>query len=344
MNTAPRRRIIFLIASVIVSAAFLWLALRGVPLAEVWDGIRQANPLWIGLSFVGVFLSAITRAVRWRGLISDRTSAQRPPLIGVLHTYNIAMLLNLLPLRAGELGRTVVLTTRFGVPLFTTATSVVVERLIDLVMVVLLLAVGLSRAGASAPDFVVQGATIFAVIAFVGLAMLIVLARYPSLAHRITAWLEDQLLLLRRIHLSKRLDDVLTGLQSLTHPARLAHAIVWSLLSWAASLFTFWCLEMALTVTADTLAGSFLGVSLASLSIAVPVSVASIGPFESAVRIAGDLIGLTPALAITLGFLFHGVAALGYIAFGIISLLALGVSLSDLMRTSSNRDQSNADA
>lgn len=323
------RRLIFLAASIIVSLIFLWLALRGVPLSEVWDGIRQADPLWIALSFGGMALSAITRAIRWRGLIADRA-----PLVGVLHTYNIAMLLNLLPLRAGEVARAVVLSTRFGVPLFTAATSVVVERLLDILMIVLILTIGLSRVD-SAPAFVTNGALIFAAITVVGFAVLIILARTPQLTGRLLAWLESRLPILARLHLLQRLQEVLTGLEFLRSAGRLAHLVVWSILSWAASLFTFYCLERALDLPVagiDPVIGAFLGVPLASLSIAIPVSVASIGPFESAVRVAGDLVGMSAASATTLGFLFHGVAALGYVAFGVISVLALGISLTNLTR------------
>ena len=73
-----------------------------------------------------------------------------------------------------------------------------------------------------------------------------------------------------------------------------------------------------------------LGVGLASFSIAIPVSIGSIGPFEAAVRVSGEAVNMSPVLATSLGFLFHGVTILGYAIYGTIGLLAMGVSLSEM--------------
>ena len=114
------RRWVIVAASVLVSALFLWLALRDVPLTEVVAGIQQAELPWVLLSFIGVVCGLAARAVRWRGLLDSRIS-----LVHAFHILNITMLLNQLPLRAGEVARTL-LATRSGVPIVTAATSIVV--------------------------------------------------------------------------------------------------------------------------------------------------------------------------------------------------------------------------
>lgn len=328
------RRIIFIIASVVVSGIFLVLALQGVPVEDVIDGIRQAEIGWVLLGLFTVFLSAVTRAVRWQGLIGNRA-----PLVGVYHCYNLTNLINQLPLRAGEVARTVALSSRFGVPLVTAATSVLIERLIDIVMIILLLAVGLNYVD-SAPDWVGQAAVLLGTTAVAGFIGLLVLARFPKFAQGILTWLEQKIPLLKRLGLLKRLEEVLVVLEWLSKPSRLLHALIWSVLSWAASLSTFFCLMYALGAHTqhDPILGSMIGVPLVSFSIAIPVSVASIGPFESAVRVAGDLMGMQATLATTLGFLFHGIAALGYVILGITSMIALGVSLGDVMKAPANAD------
>src|SRR5262245_1242799 len=95
------RRWVILVASLIVSGVFLVLALRDVPISEVVAGIQQADFGWVVLSFLGVVASLATRAERWRGLLDNRIS-----LVNAFHILNITMLLNLLPLRAGEVART----------------------------------------------------------------------------------------------------------------------------------------------------------------------------------------------------------------------------------------------
>jgi uncharacterized protein (TIRG00374 family) len=319
------RRWLVIAASVVVSGAFLWLALRGVPLADVLDGIRQTDLAWLVLSLVTALGSLASRAVRWRGLLDGRVS-----LIQSFHILNVTMLLNQLPLRAGEVARTL-LATRSGIPLVTAATSIVVERLLDVVAVILMLAAALSQLP-EAPPLIVQAATLFGAAALVAFIVMIVFARYPQRVDALLGRLELGLPVLRRFNLRRRVDEVLDGLAPLTHGRRAAHAILWTAIGWTSSTLTFYTLERALGITgANLVLGAVIAVTLASFSIAIPVSVASIGPFEGAVRVAGDVAGMSPLVATTLGFLIHGVTVLSYAVFGVIGLLALGVSLGDVL-------------
>jgi uncharacterized protein (TIRG00374 family) len=321
------RRTVFLIASVLVSALFLWLALRDVPLAEVAASIRQANFFWILMSLAAITIGMWTRAIRWRGLLGARTIPQTQAFYMVAITF----LLNLLPLRAGEVARSV-LATRSGVPVMTAATSIVVERLIDTLMVVISLSLVFSQLP-SVPEAVTRGAALFGIAAVVAFIVLIVFARRPQIAHRLLAVAERILPFLIRLPLRRLLDNVLEGLQPLTHARSAAHAITWTLVSWAFSLMGFYTLELALGLNdpAQLFTTAVLGVGLASFSIAIPISIASIGPFEAAVIVAGQMVGLPDVTATSLGFLFHGVTILGYAIWGGLGLVVMGVSLSDVV-------------
>ena len=319
------RRWIILAVSVLVSALFLWLALRGVPLSDVLDGIRQANFGWVLVSFLCVVGAQATRAERWRGLVNNRI-----PLIPAIYILNVTMLVNQLPLRAGEVARSL-LATRYGVPVVTAATSIVVERLIDVVAVVVMLAYVLNRLP-NAPEASKQVALLFGAAAVIGFVVLIGFARYPQVAHRLLDWLETRLPIVNRLHLRQRLDEVLDGLHPLTNLRSGAHVLIWTAFGWGFSLATFYALEQALAIqNVDLVLGMMLGVALAAFSIAIPVSVAAIGPFESAVRAAGDAVNMSSIAATTLGFLFHGVVVIAYAILGTIGLIALGVSLGEML-------------
>lgn len=318
------RRAVFLIASVLVSALFLWLALRDVPLAEVVDSIRQAEVLWILVSLAMITMGLWTRAIRWRGLLGFRIQ-QAPAFYMIVITF----LLNLLPLRAGEVARSL-LATRAGVPVMTAATSIIVERLIDTLVVVVALSLAFSQLP-SAPEAATRAAALFGIAAVFAFIVLVLLARQPQLAHRLLALVERVLPFLKRLPLSRLLDNVLEGLQPLTRGRSAAHAIGWTLISWSFSLATFYALEIALGMTTQRFITAVLGVGLASFSIAIPVSIASIGPFEAAVMVSGQAVGLPDVTAASLGFLFHGTTILGYAIWGSVGLIAMGVSLSEMV-------------
>ncbi|MBK8022416.1 MAG: flippase-like domain-containing protein [Chloroflexi bacterium] len=316
------RRLLLLAASILVSGVFLWLALRGVPLDEVIASIGQADPLWTLISLITVAAGLFARALRWSYGLLDR----RLPPMRAYHILNIGMLINLLPLRAGEVARGV-LASRERVPFVTAATSIVVERLIDVVVCVLMLAVAVARVP-DAPPLIAQMSALFGAAAVVAFAVLVGLARYPQIAHRLTAWLEAHLAFTHRLNLTRRADEILDGLRPLSKPRRALIALFWTAVGWGLSLVTFYALERAVGVTdVDLVTGSLLGVALASFSIAIPISVASIGPFQGAVRVAGDTIGMSALHSTTLGFLFHGVSIVGYAVFGVIGLIRIGVTL-----------------
>lgn len=321
------RRFLLMVASVLVSALFLWLALRDVPLAEVVDGLQQAEIGWVLLGLLLVFGAQASRAVRWWVLLGGRISNIRS-----LHIMNIMMMLNQVPLRVGEVARTL-LAAQAGVPLMTAATSIVVERLIDIVAVIVLLAFAVSQLPDAAP--IVTGTLmLLGAGAVIGFIVLIAFARYPQIAARMLTWLETRVTVLARLNLHRRLDEVLEGLRTLTDPRRAALTLLWTVIGWAFSLMTFAALLRALDLTnVNPWITGAITVPLVALSIAIPVSVASLGPFQGAVRAGGAAVGMSAIGATTLGFLFHGVTVIAYIIYGVIGLIALGVSLGQVVRS-----------
>ena len=317
------RRALFILASVIVSGIFLWLALRDVPHEDILDSLRQADIGWILISLIFVTGGLWTRAIRWRGLLGDKV-----PTVQAFHMLNIAMLLNQLPLRAGEVARSA-LAMRSGIPFITAVTSILVERLLDVLLVVIWLALALTQLPDVPPEMS-NAALLFGVAGVVALVMLVLFARRPQLARDLLVFFERLLPFLKRLPLHGLVENVLEGIKPLAHWRSAVHAIGWTVISWTLSLGTFYCLARALHVETSIFLMTVLSVTLASFAIAIPVSVAAIGPFEGAVRLSGDALGLAAAQSLSLGFLFHGITILGYAIWGTIGLVIMGVSLSEI--------------
>lgn len=329
------RRTIFIIASLLVSAFFLWLALRGVDFQQVMKSIQQAEIGWIVLSFIGITAGLWLRGIRWHGLLDFK-----PPRLITCHILNLGFMLNLLPLRVGEVARSVLI-MREGVPLVTAATSVVLERLIDTLLVVILLVFSITRIPNTPPE-IIRPTTLFGVAVVIAFAIMVFFARFPTIGHRALALVERVLPFLKRLGMDRLFDQLLVGLKPLTHLNSAIYAITWTLISWGASFFTLYALVRALNILgangspldeSNRILLTLLGLALASLGNAVPVSVAGIGPFEATILLAGQTIGIPKESAISLGFLFHGINIVGYAVWGVVGLLATGVSLSDVMNS-----------
>jgi len=140
-------------------------------------------------------------------------------------------------------------------------------------------------------------------------------------------WVEEKLPVLKRLPLESTFRNILMGLAPLTHIKGLVRVFGCSIAGWAVSIATILPLFFALHIEGvNILLCAVIGICLASFSIAVPVTMAGVGPFELALVAAGQLVGLDGVQALSLGFLFHGISVLNYILWGVAGFVGLGLS------------------
>lgn len=321
------RQWVVIVLGILLSGLFLWLALRDLDLNAVAQNLLRTDPLLYLVSILSVLLSLWARAVRWRGLLNNRLPAAQS-----FHMLNLGMMLNQLPLRFGEVARSA-LVLRADIPFMTGATSIVVERLLDLVTVLVLLAWSVARAPNAAP-VVSSSAILFGIAAVVAFIVLVAFARYPQIAHRMLAWVERLLPFVKRFKLVTLIDHVLEGLRPLTDLRRFVHAVLWTVIAWVISYSTYHliCLSLDISVP-DVVLFGILTMCLTSLGIAIPAMVAGIGVFQGAARLAGEIVGVAGQDAAAFGILVHATAVGSYVVLGIIGLMILGVNLSNLLST-----------
>ncbi len=315
-----KRQRLLILSSILVSAVLLVVILRDVPVEDVVESMRGADAGYLlAAVFVASPLALFTRGIRWWLLLSRRLSLPQ-----AAHMVNIMFLGNQLPLRLGEVARGV-LAARAGLPLVTSATSIVVERLIDTLVVVLLIALSLSQLP-DAPPQVNESAAAAGIAALAGFVTLLALASTPQIAQRLLERLLSALPQLKRLRLQAALTYLLDGLRPLTDRRAFFGTTLWTAAAWAASMLHYYLLHLALGIELDSLLGIPLGVALAALSLALPVSIAGIGAFEAAIVVSGTLVGVSALESLSLGFLLHGLTVLSYTMWGIVGMLALGVS------------------
>ncbi|MDE2859689.1 MAG: lysylphosphatidylglycerol synthase transmembrane domain-containing protein [Chloroflexota bacterium] len=313
------KRVLLVLGSMIVSAASVALILRDVNIDDVASSISGADGGQLSLAFLFVALSMFTRGIRWWGLLGKGL-----PLIKAVHLVNVTFLGNQLPLRLGEAARSL-LASREGVSIEKAAASIVVERLIDTLLVVLMIAATVAQLP-DAPAYVTVPASRFGALALVAFLCLLALARHPQKAKRFLSVVTQKLPVLNRSPLQRIVDNLLDGLGAIANLRTLVFTLVWSLIAWTTSLAAFYFLHQALGIEVNYAQSVPLGVSLAALGIALPFTIAAVGPFEAAIIVTGQIVGMDSLAAISLGFLFHGISVFGYIVFGSAGLLALGAS------------------
>ena len=117
----------------------LIFAFRGVELDELASTLKRANFWWIGLSLLFAAVSFFSRARRWMLLIEPL--GFKPTFWNTYHSLMIGYLSNFALPRLGEVTRCVTLGRREKIPVDSLFGTVIIERVIDLLMLILIMLV-----------------------------------------------------------------------------------------------------------------------------------------------------------------------------------------------------------
>lgn len=321
------------VLGLVVSVATLAYALNGNDFSKIGDELASARYLWAVPCALLIGLGLWFRGLRWRFLLNERITPMHS-----FHITNISYFLNAwLPLRLGEVARAY-LVTRLKPPIsmFTALSSVVVERLIDLLMVVVL--VVLAVLITDVPNEVQVSAQIIGVVSVLGMVVLAIFAARRRLAHALLNIVLKILPFLERLGVRGLADKVLDGIAPLGSVRGVSNSLLWSVLAWATSIIAGYVMLFAF-YDEPNWAAALLMIAAAALAIALPAVPGSVGPFEAAVIVGLQLSGLVdPAnglpqeRAFAFAVVLHLVNAACYVILGYIGLLQERVSLGEVFR------------
>jgi glycosyltransferase 2 family protein len=275
------------------AAALVALFLRNVDLRRVGSNILRAQPQWLSVSLGTMFVNLAIRAIRWRYLLEPLGRASfgesfRATAVGFAAS-------SVLPARAGEVIRPYFLARQLRHEGESTVTAtgafatIIVERLLDIVTVLVLLAsyvfvFGRDRGAANPTQFAAltwAGATAGGG-AIVGLLVLFILAGNPERLGAIIEQLERVLPATLAGLVAKIAERFARGLAVIRRPGRLAVALAWSFPLWLCIAAGTWATATAFQLDVP-FTGSFLITALLALGVAVPTP-AAVGGFHAAFR------------------------------------------------------------
>jgi len=115
----------------------LWWVTRGQDIDKIVLEFRNANYFWIALAMVAGVLSHVARAQRWNILI--HSMGYKVGLGNTFHAVMSGYLANLVVPRLGEVSKCAVLSKSNGIPFNSLAGTMIAERFIDMITLVLLM-------------------------------------------------------------------------------------------------------------------------------------------------------------------------------------------------------------
>ena len=310
-------RALLVAAGLAVTVVGIYLAVRGVRLADAVDALRASDLLWL-VPAIPVFAIAIAlRAVRWWALYAR---AARPPLRAVSYALLVGYFFNnILPARAGEAARVIALSRRAQTPPAETVGTVVVERVFDIVALLVVLF-------ASYPWLPqiswLRAAAIFGAVVVGALAVLVVvIVRYDE---RAVHWLLSPLRRIKRDGFAERVEqaavDATRGLVALRDPQIALRGITLTILSWVVLALSYWILMAAFRLDLPFVAAVLVTVAI-NLSLVLPSAPAALGVFETATIIALRAFHIPQADALSYAVVLH---LLNLVPFLLIGAVLLG--------------------
>ncbi len=297
----------------IIGLAFLYLAFSGQDFKEIGQSLSQANYWWLIPGLVSYFAGVGIRAVRWHYLLGP---IQKVPIRRLFPVVVIGyMANNVLPVRMGEVVRAYVLDRREGVRKTAALATIVVERIMDGITMILFLAV--------ASLFVTVNADIQGIEKLAAGVFLIGIILFFVVAHSRTWMKRLEIFGLRFVPGSLRpkvaglADSFIDGLQVLRQWKDLLIVFGLSVLAWTCEAGMFWMVALAFNNLNLSAAAIFMTVAVANLATLVPSTPGYVGPFDAAAKLVLQGIFGIGTVALSYVILLHAALYLPVTLFGL---------------------------
>jgi glycosyltransferase 2 family protein len=240
----------------------------------------------------------------------------------------------LLPARAGEVIRPLILARREGLPFTATFATIILERLMDMVTVLALFAVFVLTADPATMSAqpahlarVKAGGLLAAAVAAVAMTTAFVAAGHPERLGRWALRIEHVLPARLARMVAKFVESFTQGLGVMRQPRRLLVSLALSVPLWLSIAAGIWLTSLAFHITFPYV-GSFLVMTILVVGVAMPTP-GAVGGFHAAYQIAvHSFFGAPDDRAIGAAIVLHAVSFLPVTLLGLFFMAREGLSLS----------------
>lgn len=329
------RNVIRTVLVIGLAVGLLAVFLREADFGKVWSAVASARADFLVLSVALTAVTFLIRAERWQYLLSPLgptrfSTCFRTTVIGFAASA-------VLPARAGEVIRPYLLARKEGLKATAAFATILVERILDLVAVLLLLLVFLLwfDPGVEARDSRVFGAIrlgslVMAPVAVAALLLMFFMAGHPERLH---AWLlKAEAILPARLAaaLARLARTFAEGFAVVRSPQRLVAATGWSIVLWMSIAAGIWAVAVAFGISMP-FAGGWLMLAPLVVGVAVPTP-GGVGGFHEAFRVgATSFFGADNDVAVGAAIVLHAISVVPVTLAGLLFIIQDGLKLGSLM-------------
>ncbi|RKN83113.1 lysylphosphatidylglycerol synthase transmembrane domain-containing protein [Ulvibacterium marinum] len=274
--------------------------------------IKEANMFWVGLSiFIGI-VSHVSRAIRWNYLLEPL--GYRPKIINNVFIILISYFANLLIIRSGEILRATALNTYEDVPFEKGFGTIVTERVIDVIMLLLvILTAFLFQAEIILGILEENGIGLVGSIGLIGAGILGLVISIRIIRKSTSAY---------AMRIKAFLKGLLDGILSIFKMKQKGRFIFHTILIWACYIGMFWVIKFTVPETENLSLGALL-VAFVAGAFAMATTNGGLGLFPIVVTAALSFFGISKTSGDAYGWIMWTAQNLMIVIFGAISFLVL---------------------
>lgn len=320
MDTPQEKRTQFWLG-IFISALCVLIIVWLIEPAEIVTALREANYLYLAGCVIGVILFLIFRAFRWRLLLDNDVSWAQ-----TFHIQNIGYMLGMLmPFRLGDVARAILIGNAPKMSFSRGATTMVVERVLDLLFFVVLLPFTIVSIE-QLPESLRTGAFVSGILGLIAIGLLVVAANQRPFVNTLATAVLDRIPFMETNRWLTQVNYILDGLNKLTNWRDGLLLIFWSVLIWLPVLATYYLVMLSVGLQVTPLAAAFV-TCVAAFSVAAPSSPGQIGVFHLAVTAAlTELLNQPENAAVAFAILYHTTQFLVFIIMGLLGLFGAGTT------------------
>ncbi len=323
------RRWLALAVGLAVSAVFLYLALEGLSLPEVWDYLKGAGYWWLIPGVAVYFVAVWARTWRWHYLlrpIKRVALARLFPVVVIGYMGN-----NVYPFRAGEVIRAWVLERNEDVKISASLATIIVERIFDGLVMLIFVFAALPFAPIPAPfDRIVIWMT---VLFFGALLAFFLLALRPAFTQRLYTAVLQRTVPVERVRrfILTQADRFVEGLASLRSPTDMLMTLLSSVLIWLTETTKYWFVMHAFDFEVSFFV-LMLMTAVVNLATTLPSSPGYVGTFDEPGIEILKVFGVGENIAAAYTLVLHAALWLPITLLGFFFMAQQGVRWQDFAR------------
>jgi uncharacterized protein (TIRG00374 family) len=292
----------------LISGFFLYLALRGLKLQDVWTSLQGARYAWLIPGVIVYFMGVVVRAWRWQYLLKP---VKEVPFKRSFEIVTIGYMgNNIFPARLGEVLRAVILKRHEDVPVSASLATIIVERVFDgvvmLAFVFLNLGALASIEGSSGFIGSIQSLAVWGAVIFLGvLGAFLLAAMFPEPTEKIVTWFAERLLPERfREKVLEIACKFLGGLEALRSPREALMIFVTSVIIWLFETGKYWFVMHAFDFEVSFLALMLMN-GIVNLATTIPSAPGYVGTFDAPGIAVLEAFGISKATAAGYTLVLH---------------------------------------